>query len=136
MRAAIILAEGFEEIEAFTAIDVLRRAGVEVTVASLSSSIVESSRKIRTMTDKRLAEIKEEGIHHQKKKKEEKEKPEFEGGGIKLSEEEEKKVNQRVEEILHLGKGESGEEAEEGESEGEHEEVESKEEPGQEEEKQ
>lgn len=58
MRAVIILAEGFEEIEAFATIDILRRANVEVTIASLSSSIVESSRKIRTMTDKRLAEIK------------------------------------------------------------------------------
>lgn len=57
MRAVIILAEGFEEIEAFTVIDILRRAGVEVTLASLSSSVVESSRKVRTMADKRLAEI-------------------------------------------------------------------------------
>jgi len=55
---------------------------------------------------KRLAEIKEEEMQHQKKRKKkdgekEKQKPEFEGGGIKLSEEEEKKVDTRVEEILH-----------------------------------
>lgn len=57
MKAAVILAEGFEEIEAFTTVDILRRAGVEVTVASMASSVVEGSRKVRVMTDKRMSEI-------------------------------------------------------------------------------
>ena len=35
-RALIVLAHGFEEIEAVTAVDVLRRGGVETIVASLS----------------------------------------------------------------------------------------------------
>ena len=47
----IVLAEGFEEIEAVTPIDVFRRAGFEVTVAGEGSSVVEGAHGIRISTD-------------------------------------------------------------------------------------
>lgn len=49
--AVVILAEGFEEIEAIAPIDVLRRAGVRVTLLGLNSLAVKSSRGIGVQTD-------------------------------------------------------------------------------------
>ena len=37
-RSFLFLAEGFEEIEAITPIDVLRRAGMDITTVSISES--------------------------------------------------------------------------------------------------
>ena len=34
-KTAIFLADGFEEIEALTVVDLLRRAGIEITTASI-----------------------------------------------------------------------------------------------------
>jgi len=56
-RALMILAEGFEEIEAVTPIDILRRAGVEVIVAGLNGLINKGSRGIKIETDKTLDEV-------------------------------------------------------------------------------
>ena len=49
--AVVILADGFEEIEAVTLIDVLRRAGVEVTVAGLSGDRAKGAHGIDIVTD-------------------------------------------------------------------------------------
>jgi protein deglycase len=43
-KAIIILAEGFEDVEAVTPIDILRRAGVEVFVAGLAGRTVRGAR--------------------------------------------------------------------------------------------
>ena len=47
----IILADGFEEIEAVTPIDVLRRAGVDVVIAGLGKIEVKGSRGIKILAD-------------------------------------------------------------------------------------
>jgi protein deglycase len=53
-KAIIILADGFEEIEAITVIDVLRRAGVEVSVCGLDEKMVKGSKGIVIEADKRF----------------------------------------------------------------------------------
>lgn len=48
---AVILADGFEEVEAVTVIDVLRRAGIHVLVAGLQAGPVRSARDLRIVVD-------------------------------------------------------------------------------------
>lgn len=60
MHALIILANGFEEIEAVTTIDILRRAHFSVLTAGLTSKIVTGSHHITLMTDAMLTEVKDQ----------------------------------------------------------------------------
>ena len=55
--AIVILADGFEEIEAVTQIDVLRRAGVEVTVAGLNGGVVTGAHGLGIVTDSALVDL-------------------------------------------------------------------------------
>jgi 4-methyl-5(b-hydroxyethyl)-thiazole monophosphate biosynthesis len=56
--ALTLLAEGFEEIEVITPVDLLRRAGVEVTIASLSDHCHATGRNgITVHADAALSEV-------------------------------------------------------------------------------
>ncbi|MGQ9590530.1 MAG: DJ-1 family glyoxalase III [Planctomycetota bacterium] len=64
-KACVLLAEGFEEIEAVTIVDVLRRAGAEVVALAVEgrspdSLAVTGSHGIRVVADAALAERSEE----------------------------------------------------------------------------
>lgn len=50
-RVLVPLAQGCEELEAVTVIDLLRRAGIEVVVAGLAPGIVKASRGTQLMPD-------------------------------------------------------------------------------------
>lgn len=56
-RVVIVLAEGFEEIEAVTPADVLRRAGLEVTLAGLSGKSVRGAHGVAFGCDAVLEEV-------------------------------------------------------------------------------
>lgn len=53
-RVLIPLADGCEELEAVTVIDLLRRAGIEVTVAGLKPGTVQASRGVQLVPDTTL----------------------------------------------------------------------------------
>jgi len=53
-KAIILIATGFEEIEAVTVIDILRRAGIELTIAGLDGINITGSHGITITADKKL----------------------------------------------------------------------------------
>ena len=50
-KAAIILAKGFEEIEALSVVDILRRGDVEVKIVGLEEMMIEGTHGIKVMAD-------------------------------------------------------------------------------------
>lgn len=62
LRVLVPLAEGFEEIEAVTVIDVLRRAGITVVVAGLRPGPVRGAHGITVACDAELARVDAAGF--------------------------------------------------------------------------
>jgi len=56
--ALVLVAEGFEEIEVTTIVDVLRRGGVEVTMAGLGSEIIKGAHGIAIQTETTVDSIR------------------------------------------------------------------------------
>jgi 4-methyl-5(b-hydroxyethyl)-thiazole monophosphate biosynthesis len=61
-KVAILLAEGFEEVEAVAPIDVLRRGGVEVIIAGLTKEPVPSARNVKIVPDVSVDELNPEEL--------------------------------------------------------------------------
>ena len=60
-KVAVILADGFEEIEALTSVDVLRRAGAIASIASLKDAQIRGTHNINVKADVTLREVEELG---------------------------------------------------------------------------
>lgn len=57
-KVVVPLADGFEEIEAMSIIDILRRAGIEVTIAGLHDGYITSARGVKVIPDTTIDKIK------------------------------------------------------------------------------
>ena len=57
MKVAVLFAEGFEEIEAVTPVDVLKRAGVEVDMIGISGMEITGSHDITIKMDCQLEDV-------------------------------------------------------------------------------
>lgn len=64
MKVLVFLAEGFEEVEALTVVDFLRRADIEVDTVSISEKTVKGAHDIIVTADMLLEEVKSVGTYH------------------------------------------------------------------------
>ena len=57
-KVAVFMADGTEEVEAITPVDLLRRAGADVDIVSIMPSLeIESSRGVKVIADKLIGDI-------------------------------------------------------------------------------
>lgn len=56
-KVAVLLADGFEEIEAIATVDILRRGGITCHMVSLGGDVVNGSHNIRITTDFLLKDV-------------------------------------------------------------------------------
>jgi 4-methyl-5(b-hydroxyethyl)-thiazole monophosphate biosynthesis len=61
-KVCVPLAEGFEDIEAVTLIDVMRRGGIEVIVAGVDGSIITSAHNLKIETDTTIDKVSAEEL--------------------------------------------------------------------------
>lgn len=59
-RVVLLLADGFEEVEAVAVVDVLRRAGIETVIAGLHEGFASSARGIRILPDALIDDVRAE----------------------------------------------------------------------------
>ncbi len=57
MKVALLLAEGFEELEALTPVDILRRAGIEIDIIAIDAKEVSGAHAIKVIADKTKDEV-------------------------------------------------------------------------------
>jgi protein deglycase len=57
-RVVVILADGFEEVEAIAIIDVLRRAEIDTVIAGLHGGTVSSARNVKIVPDEEVGSIR------------------------------------------------------------------------------
>lgn len=58
MNVVVLLAPGFEELEAVTIVDVLRRAGISVTLAGIADPPIAGNHGIEVMSDVSIDDVK------------------------------------------------------------------------------
>lgn len=56
-KVIVLLAEGFEEIEAVTPVDVLHRAGAEVTLAGVGGTLIKGAHGVSYAADAELSKV-------------------------------------------------------------------------------
>ena len=56
-RVAILLADGFEEIEALSVVDILRRSNIAIDMISIKEEYVNGSHNILVKSDKLISDV-------------------------------------------------------------------------------